>query len=737
MIEKDFDISFVAQLAQREKQIQQSYRPIIGVHKWFARRPGTLFRALLLAEFTNAESLPARYFKSHNLHPRIVGDPFVGGGSPLLEANRLGCHVVGTDINPMAYWVVRQEITHLDRQAFRDTAQQVIDDVHVQLGELYETTCAYCGNPHAPVKYFLWVKTQNCSACQKTIDLFSKYLLAKNQRHPNYVLVCPSCGSLDQIAELNKTPGKMKCGTCGDQLLVKGPARRGQCQCPHCGHTNHYPTPEQGPPQHRLFALEYHCPTCKPKHRGRFFKAPDAADIARLIQAKERLARVDQRYIPTEKIPAGDETDRLHRWGYETYRQLFNSRQRYGLATLANTIAQVQDEAVRHALLTVFSDTLRYQNMVCRYDSYALKIIDVFSIHGFPVSLVQCENSLLGIPGVGSGGFRHFVKKYDRAKRYCEKPFETVLSHPKRKVFLSDEKIEAQLTSEFPHSQEPRSAYLRAASADTLIMPSNSLDAVLTDPPYFANVQYAELMDFCYVWLKRHLESNIHGFQKASTRSDQELTINQTEGRGIVHFTTGLSQIFKSFTQALKPGGPFAFTYHHNDPEAYLPIAVALLDAGLVCTVTLPCPAEMGASIHISGTRSSVMDTIFVCRTTGTISAKAFDTSAENIKLLLEKDLKKLQLAKLTPTAGDAYCILLGHLTRLAIWTLCPTWRKEMPVKDKLERVKATLQQIYPLDLIEQMAQKVISSLSDLDPLAAMRVKEGTDHYDEQDEISF
>ena len=50
-----------SQLNQREKQIQQSYRPIIGVHKWFARRPGALFRALLLAEFTNTESLEETY----------------------------------------------------------------------------------------------------------------------------------------------------------------------------------------------------------------------------------------------------------------------------------------------------------------------------------------------------------------------------------------------------------------------------------------------------------------------------------------------------------------------------------------------------------------------------------------------------------------------------------------------------------------------------------------------------
>ncbi len=52
-IEKNFDVSLIAGMALKEKQIQQNYRPIIGVHKWFARRPGTLFRGLLLSEFGN------------------------------------------------------------------------------------------------------------------------------------------------------------------------------------------------------------------------------------------------------------------------------------------------------------------------------------------------------------------------------------------------------------------------------------------------------------------------------------------------------------------------------------------------------------------------------------------------------------------------------------------------------------------------------------------------------------
>jgi adenine-specific DNA methylase len=458
-------------------------------------------------------------------------------------------------------------------------------------------------------------------------------------------------------------------------------------------------------------------------------------DLAHFAQAEECLRTSSQAYIPNESIPPGDETARLHRWGYEAYRQLFNPRQLLGLNTLATTIASIQDESIRHALLTVFSDTLRYQNMLCRYDTYALKIIDIFSVHGFPVSLVQCENSLLGIPKVGSGGFRHFVEKYDKAKAYCERPFETTLEKPKRKIFMSGETIGARLVPDFPKPQAHKAAYLQATSADTLTPSPASLDAVLTDPPYFANVQYAELMDFCYVWLRKHLTKDIPAFRLTSTRAEKELTVNVTEGRDIAHFTEGLSRVFSNFARALKPGKPFAFTYHHNKIEAYLPVAVALLEARLVCTATLPCPAEMGASIHINGTKSSTLDTIFVCRTTGTVNANSFEISQENLKHLLQADLKQLQAAGLTPTTGDARCLLFGHLIRLVVWKLCSTWRDDVLIQDKLKQVETTIQQVYPIDLISKLAIQILSSTTETDLLASMRVKEAQAPYDH--EISF
>ena len=112
-LEQNFDPAFTTRLALREKQIQQNYRPIIGIHKWFARRPGTVFRSLLLAEYDGAEPVETSYWREHKL-TGVIADPFMGGGTPIYEANRLGFSVLGADTNPMAYWVVRQALGHLN-----------------------------------------------------------------------------------------------------------------------------------------------------------------------------------------------------------------------------------------------------------------------------------------------------------------------------------------------------------------------------------------------------------------------------------------------------------------------------------------------------------------------------------------------------------------------------------------------------------------------------------------------
>lgn len=685
-IERRFDVSMVAELALREKQIQQSYRPIIGVHKWFARRPGTLFRGLLLAEF-GADDLGDAFFRSNDLEGIRVADPFMGGGTPLIEANRVGCHVVGFDINPMAAWIVREEIEALDLDAYERGASRLAARLEERVGRYYRTRCPIYGDKDVPVKSFLWVKTVRCDGCSARVDLFPGFVVAKAVRHPMHVLVCGGCGELNEVGDLDKAGA---CHACARTLAVAGPARGGRCPCPNCGRINSYVGRGGEPPQHRLFAIEYHNPARKGSHRGRFFKKPDAWDLGRVAEAASDYEDLEPLYVPDERIPRGDETDRLLRWGYSRYRELFNPRQLLGLELSCRAIAEVADERVRRALATNLSDLLRYQNMLCRYDTMALKALDIFSVHGFPVGLVHCESNLLGIgngtgPSIGSGGWLNIVRKYAKAKAYCEKPYEV------RRVGSRKERVEITSERIGEGPGDARQVSIRCASATRSDLEPHSLDAVLTDPPYFGNVQYAELMDFCYVWLRRLVGAGTDGFGRNTTRSPDELTGNQTAARGLEEFADGLAEVYKRMAVALKPGGPLVFTYHHNKLEAYAAVGVAILDAGLGCTATLPCPAEMGGSIHIHGTGSSIVDTVFVCRDRGGGVEQPALVDRQGLVEVATTDAAALTASGRSPTLGDLRCIVLGHLTREAIRELRTGWKSGLPTWKKLALVAQML----------------------------------------------
>ncbi len=686
-IEKRFDIPFISALALREKQIQQNYRPIIAVHKWFARRPGTLFRGLILSEFSD-RPLREAFYSANDLKGITVADPFMGGGTPLIEANRVGCDVVGYDINPMAHWIVSREIEHLNLDDYRKAAAQVTKDLEGTIGSLYRTNCLECGDPDAHVKYFLSVKQRSCGHCGKAFDLFPGYLLAEDRRHTENILICPSCGDLNGVKD-RKHPGS--CRSCGVQLQTEGPAKRNRCACPHCGEIAPYPDPNYGPPRHRMFAIEYHCRTCKPNHQGRFFKKPDSDDLAIYGRAVTLLSDTGTRYVPDDEILPGDETGRLLRWGYRRYREMFNERQLLGLELSCRAIASVEDERVRNALITNISDLLRYQNTLCRYDTMALKSLDIFSVHGFPVGLVQCESNLLGIANgggtsVGSGGWNNIVEKYIKAKTYCDHPFETRHEGGRKTIVpIKGEWIGDRLNGKGPVGL--RKVRLLCQSATEADLRDGSLDAVFTDPPYFGNVQYAELMDFCYVWVRKLADGTTPAFSSHTTRNIDELTGNVTMERGLDHFTEGMSAVFRKMAKALKSDGPLAFTYHHNRMDAYFPVAVAILDAGLTCSAALPCPAEMGASIHISGTGSSVVDTVFVCRSTGSVSRRSLANTCEEFVDLVVNDLDNLRLGGLKPSRGDARCIIFGHLVRMAVWHLRSGWDDSLSATEKLEIV--------------------------------------------------
>jgi adenine-specific DNA methylase len=209
-------------------------------------------------------------------------------------------------------------------------------------------------------------------------------------------------------------------------------------------------------------------------------------------------------------------------------------------------------------------------------------------------------------------------------------------------------------------------------------------------------------MDFCFVWLRLGLQDDFSEFQAATTRSQQELTGNTTLGRGIEQFTAGLSAVFLHYAKALKPGAPFVFTYHHNDSVAYVPLVVAILDAGLDCTATLPAAAEMSASLHITGTKSSVLDSVFVCR------AEPQEHSAESIEATLSRDLTYMRAAGLRDAEGDLRCLAAGHIARLAINRLHQSWDVSAPLPERMVRATICLTEFTAQVMVERLIHRLL-----------------------------
>ena len=153
-----------------------------------------------------------------------------------------------------------------------------------------------------------------------------------------------------------------------------------------------------------------------------------------------------------------------------------------GLEASCRAIAEEPADEIRNALATNLSDLLRYQNMLCRYDAMALKSLDVFSVHGFPVGL-QCESNILGIVNggkglsVGSGGWSNMIDKYARAKAYCQDVFE-VKHQGNRKTFVHIKEEWIGEAGRVNGRTGKRNVELHCGSATVCELPHGSIDAV-------------------------------------------------------------------------------------------------------------------------------------------------------------------------------------------------------------------------------------------------------------------
>ena len=284
-----FPFEEISEVAEVESWRKELNRPIYHIHKWWAQRLGTVFRAIVLGVFTPAGTdLLAAFYRPVRIREATVFDPFMGSGTTVGEALKLGMCAIGRDINPVAHFLVRNALALHKRTAVLETFNSIERDVASDMKALYKTRLA--AGIEADVLYYFWVKQVTCPECSGRVDLFSSRIFAKHASprcHPQARAVCPGCG------EVNATrydAEETVCNSCALSYNPQHGAARGQnATCPNCKHS--FPiarTIRQGnaPPAHRLYAKLVLTPAGK-----KVYLAATADDLVRYKEAERALNR--------------------------------------------------------------------------------------------------------------------------------------------------------------------------------------------------------------------------------------------------------------------------------------------------------------------------------------------------------------------------------------------------------------------------------------------------------------
>ena len=157
------------------------------------------------------------------------------------------------------------------------------------------------------------------------------------------------------------------------------------------------------------------------------------------------------------------------------------------------------------------------------------------------------------------------------------------------------------------------------SSATELPYPDNYFDAVFTDPPYYDNVNYAELSDFFYVWLKRCIgDLYPELFSTPLVPKSKEIVANPVrhgnQESAKRFFEEMLKKSFQEIYRVLKPNGICAIVYAHKSTAGWETLINSLLDSGLVPTASWPIDTEMKVRLNAQETASLASSIYIVCR---------------------------------------------------------------------------------------------------------------------------
>ncbi len=586
-IDHPFPESFVDELSRREVFNKHLFRPNTYLHKWWARRCGSMFRAIL--KHFAPESERRDYYAPGGLEGKVVLDPMMGGGTTLHEAIRLGANVIGADIDPIPIAQARASLTKAELPRLRAAFDQFHARLYESVGSYFQTECPICDDP-TDVQYALHGVRKTC-ACREVVQI-DRYEL--RQESGRTIGICPESG------EILENAGELA------PAATAGLVTKADKICPSCG--REYADLLDVPFYARYVSVAV-AAVCDA--HGLFFRAPSESDKARIDKANKRRAGLDFGQPEHFTISGGPKSGDLLRRGVYSYLDLFSSRQ---LLYIHESIRLLRDyhgvEKLNLAMLV--STSLEFNSMMCGYKGWYKRrpgaIRHVFALHAYSFPYTALENNPVN-PRRTSGNLRLlFHDRIERGRKWAALPIERlVTANGDSKTITVPGEVDdgEEVFGEASLVGEHRKFWLIHGDSRSLPISDGSVDLVVTDPPYYDSVQYSDLAAFFRVWLARMLPDELEWDY------DQSLSAVETGAGG--GFTDALSGIFVECARVLKADvGRMAFTFHHWDPDAWAELTIALRAAGFRLTNCYVVHSEHPISVHIRNLNSIKHDSILV-----------------------------------------------------------------------------------------------------------------------------
>jgi putative DNA methylase len=573
--------------------------PAYRVHRWWARRPPGLMRALLIAAASDAETTSEGFWNlfGSNARPlagRKVLDPFAGGGTTLVEAARLGADVWGGDVDPLAVAITRYELRPASQNSVEQAGADLMAELSTRLARYYP------GEQGVPLHYFR-LPVVRCPSCSHEGVLYRSLVLARSSGKPGSVVreaainaFCPDCFELQDLA----TPDRTRIHCCGSyHALDSGTFENGHYACISCGQRSSHRELLTGAASDRLVAVEETVDDAP-----RRLRLPTSNDEVALERAQNYWSRhsVDLELEDRQLPVAAD--GRPHSFGISRLYQMFWPRQLLVFGVARRWVLEADlDEDQRTALLLALSNAVTTNNRLCGYAVDYGRISPLFSIRGYSLPALSIELNPLH-ESAGRGTVPTCIERVAQGGRSTVRRHVWKPTRKRRDTHEYDFGYHTGIAVDFS---------LRSATRDVPERKRHSADLCVFDPPYFDYMDYDELSQLQRIMID------------LPRRGGQPLQLKR--GEDIASFTDRLAICFRRCVDSVQQGMPLVFTYHASRQEAWDAIGTALDEAKLRVTAAWPVLSD-GRMGHHSFPGNCEWDVVVVCRSIDDVVPKDFTT---------------------------------------------------------------------------------------------------------------